>query len=136
MGMTWDGADEDGMRICQDPEFWRLIYEVLEPGGYVAAFSSPRTGHWQAVAMEMAGFIMHPQALGGLLSGANNPSDSRVFFAVAFLVAMEWWKRRHSHPLVFEQWPVSVRWAAYTVFFWTVVYLGTYGSSQFIYFQF
>ena len=60
MGKAWDGADPDGSRIAQDPEFWRLVYEVLEPGGYVLAFSSPRTGHWQACAMELAGFIMHP----------------------------------------------------------------------------
>lgn len=59
MGQQWDGA-EDGRRIAQDPEFWRLVYDVLLPGGYVLAFSSPRTGHRQAVAMEDAGFIMHP----------------------------------------------------------------------------
>lgn len=55
MGSTWDGSG-----IERDPEFWALIYDVLKPGGYVAAFSSPRTGHWQACAMESAGFIMHP----------------------------------------------------------------------------
>lgn len=55
MGSTWDGTG-----IERDPEFWKLIHDVLLPGGYVLAFSSPRTGHWQACAMEMAGFIMHP----------------------------------------------------------------------------
>lgn len=35
-------------------------YRVLLPGGYVFAFSGSRTGHWQACAMELAGFIMHP----------------------------------------------------------------------------
>ncbi len=59
-GKTWDTADENGNRISFDPEFWSLIHEILLPGGYVAAFASPRTGHWQAVAMELAGFDIHP----------------------------------------------------------------------------
>lgn len=59
-GKTWDAADEDGRRISFDPEFWRLVFEILLPGGYVAALASPRTGHWQAVAMELAGFDIHP----------------------------------------------------------------------------
>lgn len=52
---TWDGTG-----IERDPEFWALIYAILRPGGYVFAFSGARTGHWQACAMEMAGFVMHP----------------------------------------------------------------------------
>lgn len=60
MGRKWDGADEQGYRIAHDPEFWKRCYELLLPGGFCLAFSSPRTGHRQAVAMEDAGFIMHP----------------------------------------------------------------------------
>lgn len=55
MGQSWDASG-----IERDPEFWRLIWEILLPGGYCLAFSSPRTGHWQACAMETAGFVMHP----------------------------------------------------------------------------
>lgn len=55
MNKAWDGTG-----IERDPEFWKLIYDILLPGGYVFAFSGSRTGHWQACAMEMAGFIMHP----------------------------------------------------------------------------
>ncbi|NSZ73928.1 site-specific DNA-methyltransferase [Agrobacterium tumefaciens] len=55
MGRKWDGTG-----IERDPEFWKLIYDILLPGGYVFAFSGSRTGHWQACAMEIAGFIMHP----------------------------------------------------------------------------
>ena len=55
MGSKWDGSG-----IERDPEFWQLIHDILLPGGYVLAFSSPRTGHWQACAMELAGFVMHP----------------------------------------------------------------------------
>ena len=55
MGKAWDGT-----QIERDPEFWKLILEILLPGGYCFAFSGSRTGHWQACAMEMAGFVMHP----------------------------------------------------------------------------
>jgi site-specific DNA-methyltransferase (adenine-specific) len=55
MGKQWDGTG-----IERDPDFWQLIYDILLPGGYVFAFSGSRTGHWQACAMEVAGFIMHP----------------------------------------------------------------------------
>lgn len=55
MGKAWDGSG-----IEKDPDFWKLIYDILLPGGYVFAFSGARTGHWQACAMELAGFIMHP----------------------------------------------------------------------------
>ena len=57
---VWTGNSWDGTGIERDPEFWRLIWEILLPGGYCFAFSGSRTGHWQAVAMEQAGFVMHP----------------------------------------------------------------------------
>ncbi len=66
MNKAWDGTG-----IERDPEFWRLIWEILLPGGYVFAFSGSRTGHWQAVAMEQAGFIMHP--MHGWVFGSGFP---------------------------------------------------------------
>lgn len=66
MNREWDGTG-----IERDPEFWRLIYDILLPGGMVFAFSGSRTGHWQACAMEMAGFIMHP--MHGWLYGSGMP---------------------------------------------------------------
>lgn len=66
MGKAWDGTG-----IERDPEFWQLIYDVLLPGGYVFAFSGSRTGHWQACAMELAGFIMHP--MHGWVFGSGFP---------------------------------------------------------------
>lgn len=66
MGKQWDGTG-----IERDPEFWKLIYDILLPGGYVFAFSGSRTGHWQACAMEMAGFIMHP--MHGWVFGCMDP---------------------------------------------------------------
>ncbi|RID91874.1 site-specific DNA-methyltransferase [Gemmobacter lutimaris] len=55
MGKAWDATE-----IERDPEFWRLVWEILLPGGFCFAFSGSRTGHWQACAMELAGFVMHP----------------------------------------------------------------------------
>jgi hypothetical protein len=66
MGKQWDATG-----IERDPEFWALIYEILLPGGYVFAFSGSRTGHWQACAMELAGFIMHP--MHGWVFGCMDP---------------------------------------------------------------
>lgn len=66
MGKAWDATG-----IERDPEFWRLIWEILLPGGYCFAFSGSRTGHWQACAMEQAGFIMHP--MHGWVFGSGFP---------------------------------------------------------------
>lgn len=55
MGKTWDGT-----AVERDPVFWRLVYDVMLPGAYIVAFSSSRTYHHMAVAMEQAGFITHP----------------------------------------------------------------------------
>lgn len=66
MNMQWDASG-----IERDPEFWKLVYEILLPGGYVFAFSGSRTGHWQACAMELAGFVMHP--LHGWVYGSGWP---------------------------------------------------------------
>ncbi|ESQ85399.1 hypothetical protein AEAC466_04335 [Asticcacaulis sp. AC466] len=66
MGLAWDASG-----IEYDPEFWALVYEILLPGGFVFAFSSPRTGHRQACAMEMVGFIMHP--FHGWIYGSGMP---------------------------------------------------------------
>jgi len=66
MGKAWDGTG-----IERDPEFWKLIHNILLPGGYCFAFSGSRTGHWQACAMEMAGFIMHP--MHGWVFGSGFP---------------------------------------------------------------
>lgn len=79
-GKKWDAADDQGRRISFDPEFWRLVFDLLLPGGYVAAFASPRTGHWQAMAMELAGFDMHPFKGWAYASGLakQHPCDKAI----------------------------------------------------------
>lgn len=75
MGSKWDGTG-----IERDPEFWKLIYEILLPGGYVVAFSGSRTGHWQGCAMEMAGFVMYPML--GWVFGQGFPKAHNAAMAI------------------------------------------------------
>lgn len=82
MGSQWDATG-----IERDPEFWRLVWEILLPGGYCFAFSSPRTGHWQACAMEVAGFVMHPFL--GWVYGQGFPKDSDAQRAIDTTVCQE-----------------------------------------------
>ena len=82
MGKIWDASG-----IERDPEFWRLIWEILLPGGYVFAFSGSRTGHWQACAMEQAGFIMHP--MHGWVFGTGFPKAHNASKAVDNLLGAE-----------------------------------------------
>jgi site-specific DNA-methyltransferase (adenine-specific) len=55
MGKSWDGGD-----IAFRANTWAGLAEHLHPGGFIMAFSSTRTFHRQAVAMEDAGLIIHP----------------------------------------------------------------------------
>lgn len=58
VGEQWDGHQE-GYQIAHDPRLWKLALNLLKPGGYCLAFTSPMTGHRMAVAMEDAGFRIH-----------------------------------------------------------------------------
>ena len=42
-------------------EFWRLVLQVLKPGGHVLSFGSPRTQHRMVVNIEDAGFEIRDQ---------------------------------------------------------------------------
>lgn len=75
MGKAWDGTG-----IERDPDFWKLVYDIMLPGGFVFAFSGSRTGHWQACAMEMAGFIMHP--MHGWVFGSGFPKAHNASKAI------------------------------------------------------
>jgi hypothetical protein len=55
MGTQWDGGD-----LAFRPETWEAFSEVLHPGAFGMAFSASRNWHRMAVAIEDAGFILHP----------------------------------------------------------------------------
>ena len=55
MGQTWDSGD-----IAFDPETWAVLGELLHPGAFCMAYAGSRGWHRVAVAIEDAGFVMHP----------------------------------------------------------------------------
>src|SRR5258706_15878901 len=57
LGKKWDHPDNIAFR----PDVWRACYELLPPGGHLLAFSSPRTYHRVATAIEQAGFEIRDQ---------------------------------------------------------------------------
>lgn len=75
MGSKWDGTG-----IERDPEFWRLIHDILLPGGYVVAFASSRTFHRMAVAIEDSGFITHSML--GWVFGSGFPKAHNAAMAI------------------------------------------------------
>lgn len=79
-GSGWDGADENGVKIAFDPEFWELVDQILLPGGYLLAFSSARTYHRMAVAIEDAGFVIH--SLKGWVFGSGMPKAHNLAMAI------------------------------------------------------
>jgi site-specific DNA-methyltransferase (adenine-specific) len=71
MGKEWDTD------IAFDSAVWSLIYEkVLLPGAIGMAFSSTRTYHRMASAIEEAGFIIHPMI--GWINSQGFPKATHV----------------------------------------------------------
>ena len=66
----------DRTGIAFDPDFWRLVYRALKPGGHVLAFSASRTYHRMACAVEDAGFEIRDQIDWIYGSGMPHGSDA------------------------------------------------------------
>lgn len=49
MGKAWDG-------FVPGPEYWRLCFSLLNPGGHLLAFSGARTSDLMGVSLRLAGF--------------------------------------------------------------------------------
>lgn len=73
MNKGWDNSG-----IVFDPNTWKALKEHLHPGAFCFAFSSTRTLHRMMVAIEDAGFVIHPfMALWNFSNGfpkASNPA--------------------------------------------------------------
>lgn len=80
MGKEWDGVDENGVGIAQDPEMWALLFKLLKPGGHLLAFSGSRTYHRMAVAIEDAGFEIRDQLI--WMYGSGFPKSLNIGKAV------------------------------------------------------
>jgi len=71
MGKEWDGGD-----IAFRPDVWRECLRALKPGGYLLAFASTRGFGRMSVAIEDAGFVVHPMI--AWLFGTGFPKATRV----------------------------------------------------------
>lgn len=72
MGKDWDGGD-----IAFRPETWATLGRVLHPGAFGMAFASTRGFHRMAVAIEDAGFIIHPVIMAWAF-GSGFPKATRL----------------------------------------------------------
>ena len=75
MGKSWDSTG-----IAFQKETWELAYQLLKPGGHLLAFSSSRTYHRMAVAIEDAGFDIRDQIM--WLYGSGFPKSHNIGKAV------------------------------------------------------
>lgn len=71
MGKKWDGGD-----VAFQPKTWQAFYNILFPGAFGMAFGGSRTAHRMAVAIEDAGFIIHPQM--SWVYGSGFPKATRI----------------------------------------------------------
>lgn len=71
MNAKWDGG-----AVAFEPETWRLVFELLKPGAYLAAFSHTRRYHRMACAIEDAGFIIRD--MGDWMYGSGMPKGHNV----------------------------------------------------------
>lgn len=72
MGKTWDGGD-----VAFSPETWAAFSEIMHDGAFGMAFASTRGWHRQAVAIEDAGFIIHPVIMCWFF-GSGFPKATRI----------------------------------------------------------
>ena len=55
MGKKWDASG-----VAFRPETWAALLKHLLPGAFIMAFAGTRGYHRMAVAIEDAGFVIHP----------------------------------------------------------------------------
>lgn len=77
MNALWDGGD-----ISFQPETWKALGKLLYPGAFGMTFGGSRTAHRMAVAIEDAGFIIHPMI--GWVYGSGFPKATRIKDAPEF----------------------------------------------------
>ena len=69
MGKTWDA-------FVPQPNFWKEVYRVLKPGGYVLSFFGTRTYDIGTLAIRLAGFTIKNQI--AWLYGTGFPKSQNV----------------------------------------------------------
>lgn len=71
MSKKWDKSG-----IAFRAETWKLCYDLLPPGGYLAAFGATKTYHRLACAVEDAGFEIRDQL--AWVSGQGMPHGQNI----------------------------------------------------------
>ena len=66
MGKEWDS-------FVPQPIFWKEVYRVLKPGGFVLSFAGTRTYDWMVMAIRFAGFEVRDMI--GWLYGSGFPKS-------------------------------------------------------------
>lgn len=82
MNQVWDGGD-----IAFRSEFWEAVKGILYPGAFCMAFASTRGYHRMAVAIENAGFIIHPMI--GWVFHSGFPKSTRIDNQIDKLAGVE-----------------------------------------------
>lgn len=72
MGRQWDATG-----IAFRPETWRAFWPLLHPGAFGMAFAGSRGWHRMAVAIEDAGYIIHPTMF-LYCYGSGFPKSTRI----------------------------------------------------------
>lgn len=72
MNATWDGGD-----VAFQPATWAAFMKVMHPGAFGMAFASTRGWHRMAVAIEDAGFVLHPVIMCWCF-GSGFPKATRI----------------------------------------------------------
>ena len=70
----------DGTGVAFDVGLWQQVFNVLRPGGYLAAFAAPRQYHLLAAAVEQAGFTLHPFLIWRAGNGLPKPINLAELF--------------------------------------------------------
>jgi site-specific DNA-methyltransferase (adenine-specific) len=83
MAKRWDSTG-----IASNPNLWAQVLRVLKPGGHLASFSSTRTYHRMACAIEDAGFEV--RNMHAWVFGQGFPKSLNVGVAIAKSINPEW----------------------------------------------
>lgn len=78
IGLHRKGWDQTGISFSS--ELWSLLYAVLKPGGYIAAFGASRLYHRLAIAAEDTGFLLYPFLVWKFPGGLPKPVNLSELF--------------------------------------------------------
>lgn len=70
----------DGTGIAFSTEFWSLVYQVMKPGAFLAAFAATRMYHRLATSIEDSGFRLYPFLNWEFPTGLQKPVNVSELF--------------------------------------------------------